>query len=98
MDSHIFQVSKLAVPFIFIATHFMNLTKLKDHHFNIVNLHLAAEETIKDGISSLKYIHKVRVIRNLIYIFIDIKYELFSGGSHSSVRLWSNIGKMSSIS
>ncbi|GAB0091125.1 mutS protein homolog 4 [Sergentomyia squamirostris] len=48
-------------PFIFFTTHFNELTKLPDHFFNIVNLHLDAEEVpSNEGDVTLKYTHKVK--------------------------------------
>ncbi|XP_055373157.1 mutS protein homolog 4-like [Condylostylus longicornis] len=54
------EIFRLPMPHIYIATHFLRLTELKEKFFNVVNLHVEAEEIINGENLSLKYTHKVK--------------------------------------
>ncbi|XP_059612168.1 mutS protein homolog 4-like [Phlebotomus argentipes] len=56
------KLQNITSPFIFLTTHFKELTKLPDYHFNMVNLYLEATENVQEnGQVVLDYTHKVKL-------------------------------------
>ncbi|XP_055679739.1 mutS protein homolog 4-like [Lutzomyia longipalpis] len=54
------KLHNIASPFVFLTTHFKELTKLPDYHYNMVNLYLEADEEASECGIVLKYTHKVK--------------------------------------
>uniref|UniRef100_A0A1B0DFA9 DNA mismatch repair proteins mutS family domain-containing protein n=1 Tax=Phlebotomus papatasi TaxID=29031 RepID=A0A1B0DFA9_PHLPP len=85
-------------PFVFLTTHFKELTKLPDYHFNMINVYLDAEEIPHaEGHITLKYTHKVKVgvtplngvVRLKLMdggVFLFAGFSTFSSGDSFSIE------------